>query len=272
MSQDIAIRALDPAGVALAIDWAAAEGWNPGLDDAEPFRSIDPDGFLGLFVGDAIMASISAVAYDESFAFIGFYICRRDLRGHGYRKRRLGRGARLPEIVEVANGTPASLSIKSPLTIARSFRRTARASCGSGSRRPQPGERLPSSKVELCAVTARSGVAGRGSRSGRSSPITPNRGGTVRGAHRSASRRPRHSRRAGAERSCPPPRDEPQHDRDLRDGADVPRRHPFAAASANLRHHQLRAWLTLHSHMSELVPRGGFEPPTRGFSVRCSTN
>ena len=22
----------------------------------------------------------------------------------------------------------------------------------------------------------------------------------------------------------------------------------------------------------QMVPRGGFEPPTRGFSVRCSTN
>jgi len=25
-------------------------------------------------------------------------------------------------------------------------------------------------------------------------------------------------------------------------------------------------------HKKGMVPRGGFEPPTRGFSVRCSTN
>ncbi len=87
MNSKISIRTLDPAGVALAIDWAAAEGWNPGLGDAEPFRSVDPDGFLGLFVDGAMAASISAVAYDEDFAFIGFYICRKDLRGHGYGKR-----------------------------------------------------------------------------------------------------------------------------------------------------------------------------------------
>ena len=40
------ITTADAAGVALLVDWAAAEGWNPGLDDAAAFRSADPDGFL----------------------------------------------------------------------------------------------------------------------------------------------------------------------------------------------------------------------------------
>ncbi len=87
MSQEISIRTLDPAGVARAIDWAAEEGWNPGLDDAAPFRNVDPEGFLGLFVDGAMAASISVIAYNASFAFIGFYICRKDLRGRGYGKR-----------------------------------------------------------------------------------------------------------------------------------------------------------------------------------------
>ena len=30
----------------LAVDWAAAEGWNPGLHDANCFYAIDPNGFL----------------------------------------------------------------------------------------------------------------------------------------------------------------------------------------------------------------------------------
>lgn len=84
MTLGIAIRALAPAEVGTAIDWAAQEGWNPGLEDADPFRSVDPRGFLGLFFDDALAACISALAYDEGFAFIGFYICRKDMRGNGY--------------------------------------------------------------------------------------------------------------------------------------------------------------------------------------------
>jgi TRAP-type C4-dicarboxylate transport system substrate-binding protein len=30
----------------VAISWAASEGWNPGLDDAERFLAADPDSFL----------------------------------------------------------------------------------------------------------------------------------------------------------------------------------------------------------------------------------
>src|SRR3712207_9059113 len=30
----------------LALDWAAAEGWNPGLRDADAFWAADPEGFL----------------------------------------------------------------------------------------------------------------------------------------------------------------------------------------------------------------------------------
>jgi hypothetical protein len=26
------------------------------------------------------------------------------------------------------------------------------------------------------------------------------------------------------------------------------------------------------AHEKKMVPGGGFEPPTRGFSIRCSTN
>ncbi len=63
---------------------AAAEGWNPGLADATCFAAVDPEGF---FIGEldgAPIATISCVNYDESFAFLGFYIVRKDLRGHGY--------------------------------------------------------------------------------------------------------------------------------------------------------------------------------------------
>ena len=73
-----------PEEIALAAEWAAVEGWNPGLADAACFATVDPDGFLvGELDGEAA-ATISCLNYDERFAFLGFYIVRSDLRGRGY--------------------------------------------------------------------------------------------------------------------------------------------------------------------------------------------
>jgi GNAT superfamily N-acetyltransferase len=77
---------LSLAEVATLVDWAAGEGWNPGLEDAAAFHAADPDGFLGAFVGGEMVAAIAAIAYGEDFGFIGLYICRPDMRGKGYGK------------------------------------------------------------------------------------------------------------------------------------------------------------------------------------------
>ncbi|NEQ50302.1 MAG: GNAT family N-acetyltransferase [Leptolyngbya sp. SIO3F4] len=68
----------------IAIAWAASEGWNPGLHDADCFYGADPTGFLMGFLKGEPIASISAVKYGESFGFIGFYIVKPDFRGQGY--------------------------------------------------------------------------------------------------------------------------------------------------------------------------------------------
>jgi GNAT superfamily N-acetyltransferase len=81
---ELRIRAMRPDEIAIAIDWAAAEGWNPGLTDAECFKTVDPEGFLIGELDGAAAATISCVNYDERFAFLGFYIVRPDLRGRGY--------------------------------------------------------------------------------------------------------------------------------------------------------------------------------------------
>jgi GNAT superfamily N-acetyltransferase len=81
---ELRIRAMRPDEIAIAIDWAAAEGWNPGLADAECFSTVDPKGFLIGELDGAAAATISCVNYDERFAFLGFYIVRPDLRGRGY--------------------------------------------------------------------------------------------------------------------------------------------------------------------------------------------
>lgn len=68
----------------IAVEWAAKEGWNPGLHDALCFYSTDPQGFFAGFLGNEPIACISAVAYDPDFAFIGFYIVKPEHRGRGY--------------------------------------------------------------------------------------------------------------------------------------------------------------------------------------------
>jgi GNAT superfamily N-acetyltransferase len=84
---DLRIRTMRPDEISIAIDWAAAEGWNPGLRDALCFSLVDPDGFLIGELDCAPAATISCVNYSTSFAFLGFYIVREDLRrrGHGLR-------------------------------------------------------------------------------------------------------------------------------------------------------------------------------------------
>ncbi len=81
---DLRIRAMTPSEMALAADWAAAEGWNPGLADAECFATVDPQGFLIGELDGAPAATISNVNYSGDFAFLGFYIVRPDLRGRGH--------------------------------------------------------------------------------------------------------------------------------------------------------------------------------------------
>ena len=73
-----------PDDIATAVEWAAAEGWNPGLSDAACFATVDPEGFFIAEIGGEPVATIACVNYDDSFAFLGFYIVRGDLRGHGY--------------------------------------------------------------------------------------------------------------------------------------------------------------------------------------------
>ncbi len=78
------IRPMRPDEIGLAMDWAAAEGWNPGLADAACFAVVDPEGFIIAELDGAPVATVSCVNYDAHFAFLGFYIVRPDLRGRGY--------------------------------------------------------------------------------------------------------------------------------------------------------------------------------------------
>ncbi len=68
----------------IAVDWAAAEGWNPGLFDGDCFHAADPGGFLMGKLNNEPVATISAVKYGNAFGFVGFYIVKPEYRGKGY--------------------------------------------------------------------------------------------------------------------------------------------------------------------------------------------
>lgn len=78
------IRRMTRSELDLAVSWATAEGWNPGRSDADSFFAADPDGFfVGTLEGQPV-ASISTVAYDANYGFLGMYIVKPELRGLGY--------------------------------------------------------------------------------------------------------------------------------------------------------------------------------------------
>ena len=84
VANNYVIRKMSRAEVDLVIDWAATEGWNPGLNDANSFYTADPNGFLVGLLDGVPIATISAIKYGDSFGFIGFYIVKPEYRGKGY--------------------------------------------------------------------------------------------------------------------------------------------------------------------------------------------
>ena len=80
----VEISTASRAGLDLMVEWAAGEGWNPGLADADCFHAADPSGFLiGKLDGEPV-ACISVVKYAPAFGFLGFYIVKPELRGQGH--------------------------------------------------------------------------------------------------------------------------------------------------------------------------------------------
>lgn len=65
------------------VDWAADEGWNPGLNDAEIFWKTDPEAFIAAEVDGRLIGGGSIVSYGGQYGFMGFFIIHPDFRGQG---------------------------------------------------------------------------------------------------------------------------------------------------------------------------------------------
>jgi len=86
-STNFSLRQLDFQQVETLVSWAAAEGWNPGPHDALAFWQTDPEGFVGYFEQDELIAGGSIVSYDGLFGFMGFFIVKPEYRSKGIGKQ-----------------------------------------------------------------------------------------------------------------------------------------------------------------------------------------
>jgi GNAT superfamily N-acetyltransferase len=77
------IRQMTRAEADIAIAWAATEGWNPGLHDADAFYQTDPSGFFSIETEGRMIGSVSVVRYGNTFMFGGLYIVHPDYREMG---------------------------------------------------------------------------------------------------------------------------------------------------------------------------------------------
>ena len=79
----IEMRTAQLADLATVLDWAAAEGWNPGIGDAATFFAADAEGFFVATDSGVPVAAISVVNHNDTFAFLGLYIVQPAYRGRG---------------------------------------------------------------------------------------------------------------------------------------------------------------------------------------------
>lgn len=83
MRDDVRFRCMTRAEVDTAVAWAAREGWNPGLHDAECFFAADPSGLFCAEAEGRIVGTVSVVNYDDRFSFYGLFIVDPAYRAEG---------------------------------------------------------------------------------------------------------------------------------------------------------------------------------------------
>ena len=84
MTSKLVIDQHDLNATEYAINRAANEGWNPGLDDADTFIHADPNGFFVAKMNCIDIGCASAICYDNNYAFFGLYVIEEEYRGLGY--------------------------------------------------------------------------------------------------------------------------------------------------------------------------------------------
>ena len=152
---DCTIRTMRSDEIAIAIELAAREGWNPGLHDAACFHAADPEGFLIADCDGHAVGCISAVSYAGQFGFIGLYIVAPAWRGRGVGRRLWAAGmARLAGQVVGLDGVPAQQEYYRRSGFALAWQNVRFAGKAQRSTRTEPAQIVPLGTVDFASLCA----------------------------------------------------------------------------------------------------------------------
>ncbi len=77
------IRLMNAQEVQKLVAWAGEEGWNPGINDAQCFWNLDPEGFLAIAKNDKVIGGGAIIRHGDGFGFMGLFIVNNAHRGKG---------------------------------------------------------------------------------------------------------------------------------------------------------------------------------------------
>jgi len=81
--QEPNFRPLERVELDTLVEWAAREGWNPGLADGAAFWAADSEGFFGMELAGELIGGISIVSYEGEYGFVGLFIVKPEWRARG---------------------------------------------------------------------------------------------------------------------------------------------------------------------------------------------
>lgn len=85
MSPELKIRNMTRSESEALVSWAAREGWNPGLHDAELFWATDPKAFIAAELEGKLIGGGAITSYNGGeFGFMGLFIVHPDYRSRGF--------------------------------------------------------------------------------------------------------------------------------------------------------------------------------------------